>query len=147
ADCTEAIRIHADVDDYLIRGACYFLKNDFPKAIADASEAIRLEPANTQGHTVRGASYRSIHEYEKAVADYTEAARLDPKLECAHFGLASLLATCPRDTIRDGRKAVAHAQQACELTKWKHAPHVEMLATAHAEAGNFPEAVRWEKTA
>jgi serine/threonine-protein kinase len=54
---------------------------------------------------------------------------------------ALLLATCPEAAIRNGRHAVALAKQACELLK-EDADCLDALAAAHAEAGEFPEAVR-----
>src|SRR5207249_4800352 len=36
---------------------------------------------------------------------------------------------------------------ACELTGWTDPRSVEALAAAHAEAGQFAEAVRWQKAA
>jgi Zn-dependent membrane protease YugP len=40
--------------------------------------------------------------------------------------------------------AVAHATRALELTGWKQHEWLGALAAAHAEAGNFEEAVRWQ---
>jgi hypothetical protein len=57
------------------------------------------------------------------------------------------LATCPEDGIRDGKKAVAAAKKACELTGWKDAVLLDTYAAAQAEAGDFDAAVRWEARA
>jgi tetratricopeptide (TPR) repeat protein len=62
-------------------------------------------------------------------------------------GLAWLLATCPDATVRDGRRAVALAQRAVELTKWQSSNALDTLAAAYAEVGEFASGVRAEKQA
>jgi hypothetical protein len=64
----------------------------------------------------------------------------------AHHGLAWNLATGP-ENLRDGKRAITHAKKACELTDYRNPGALETLAAAHAEAGNFKEAVRWQKEA
>ena len=72
---------------------------------------------------------------------------LDPKCASAHNDLAWLLATCPDATYRNGVRAVEHATQACELSKWKNPNHVGTLAAAHAEVGEFNKAIEYQKKA
>ena len=52
---------------------------DHDKAIADLTEAIRLDPKHAIVYSDRGAAYRASGECDKAIADLTEAIRLDPK--------------------------------------------------------------------
>src|SRR5205807_6486721 len=63
-------------------------------AIADFTEAIRLDPGNPAGHGNRGNTYLAAGRRPEAVADYTEAIRLDPAnparyvaRACAYQGL------------------------------------------------------------
>lgn len=49
--------------------------------------------------------------------------------------------------MRDGKKAVMLASRACELSGWKDSFSLEALAAAHAECGNFAEAIKWEERA
>jgi len=51
--------------------------SDPDRAIADYSEAIRLDPKHAIAYCNRGDGYRSIYDYGRAIADYDEAIRLD----------------------------------------------------------------------
>jgi serine/threonine-protein kinase len=73
------------------------------------------------------------------------AIQLDPKLPNSYRHLAWLQATCPEAAYRDGDEAVAHATRALELTDWKQCEWLDVLAAAHAEVGNFDEAIRWQQ--
>jgi len=50
----------------------------YEAAVADFSEAIRLNPAYTNAYNSRGVSYYRQGQHEAAVADFSEAIRLDP---------------------------------------------------------------------
>jgi regulator of sirC expression with transglutaminase-like and TPR domain len=103
AVCTEAIRLDSNaVWAYLCRGVArdfqagrFWFGDDLPAtvsrqdptpasqggrhlAIADFTEAIRLDPTNAAAHGNRGNAYLAAGQNSRAVADYTEAIRLDP---------------------------------------------------------------------
>ena len=59
--------------------ALFEKKGDHDKAIADFTEAIRLNPKLAQAYYNRGMIYRKKGDHDKAIADFTEAIRLNPK--------------------------------------------------------------------
>jgi hypothetical protein len=61
--------------------------------------------------------------------------------------LAWLLATCPKDSHRNGKLAIIYATQACKLTHWQVPSCLVVLAAAYAENRQFQEAVKWQKKA
>jgi Tfp pilus assembly protein PilF len=147
ADWTEAIEADPACSVfYLNRGLLYDFHGDHDRAVSDQTEAIRLDPSMAAAWNNRGAALLKRSDWAEAAADLREAIRLDPKLPNSYKHLAWLQATCPESEYRDGKEAVANATQALELTDWKQPEWLEVLAAAHAEAGNFNEAVRWQQS-
>jgi hypothetical protein len=129
------------------RAAEHKHEEDWDKIIEESSDTIRLDPKDANAFTARGCAFQQKNDFDKAIADFTEALRLDSENISLLNNMAWLLATCPKDSLRNGTKAVELAQRADKLCDGKAAAVLDTLAAAYAEAGQFPEAVETARKA
>lgn len=152
ADFTKALKLNIPnaqlrAECYIQRAHSYVNKEDADQALADLNAAIKMGTNESDAYVLRGIVHKVRHEYELSLADYEKAVALDPNEPRAYGAEAFLLAVCPSPKYRDGKKAIAYATRACELTGWKDAQQLHTLAAAYAEAGQFDEAVNFETKA
>ena len=74
---------------------------------------------------------------------YSAALASDPARIQAAEGLAWLSAASADPTVRDGRLALEWAERCAAATDHERPGCLEALAAAHAELGDFDEALRW----
>src|SRR5262245_24506878 len=142
-DFTVVIRLDPkDATAYANRGGIHAIKRDLDRALKDLNDAIRLKPASSQTYLNRAGIHICQKNYHQAVDDLQQAVKLDPKEHKAHANLAYLLSCCPRQDVRNGKRAVECARKACELTEWMHPVYFFHLSVAYAEDGQFQEATR-----
>jgi tetratricopeptide (TPR) repeat protein len=107
----------------------------------------------------RGDAFLSLGEHENAIEDYEEGLELGDVIEEIQSSipgdfnfkgddgilnnLAWVLSTSTEDKLRDGKRAIELATQACEITDYKMPHIISTLASAYAEAGDFDKAIEW----
>ncbi len=102
----------------------------------------------------RGVDLALTHRYRESVRELNEAVRMDPDVQggLAHCVLASIYATCPDASFRDGDKAVVHANLAVKIAcsqrrDWGIWWAWAALASAYAEKGEFDRAIAAQQRA
>lgn len=101
-----------NASEYARRARGWFRKGAFHKALADYTEAIRLDPGRAELLRARGDASWSLKAYDQAVADYTAALRLDPVDAESYVRRGGLF-------MREGDYARARADLAAAV---RHAP-------------------------
>jgi tetratricopeptide (TPR) repeat protein len=67
-----------DARFYRELGTAAWRIGDFPQAIVNLDEAIRLDPDDAQAHDIRGNAFDETGVFDGALADYEAAIRIDP---------------------------------------------------------------------
>ena len=73
---------------YAVRGDVHRMMSDYDAAIADCTEAIKLEPENAFALSVRASRAPPEGRVGRALADASEAIRIDPKSVAAYWNRA-----------------------------------------------------------
>jgi len=119
----------------------------YRKAIGIFSEILEKDPDNWIALRGRADARLGIGQHAEAVADYERAIKLRPKDSGILNNFAWVLATSPVDKVRNGKRAVEMALDACRLTDYQQAHVLSTLAAAYAESGDFASAVKWSQKA
>ncbi len=141
--CDNAIKCDPkNAEAFVVRADAHYVLDQPEEALQDYATAIKLNPDDATVYNRRALVFEEQQQIEAAIADYQTAIRLAPEFADALANLAWLRATCSKDAIRDGAKAVELAKRACELTEWLRLDYCDIFAAACAEAGNFEEAAK-----
>ena len=124
-----------------------------PNAVGDASGQNKIDTSIIYYNLSHECNDRQ--DYAGAIAALNKAVSVNPNFALALNNLADILANCPDDRFRDGKRAIVIAQSA--LTVYQQNPSDQLqgsngdvltiiwqtLSQAYAEAGDFNIAIKW----
>jgi len=120
------------------------------EALEAIAKLLELSPNDPTSLGSVGEVYLEMENYSEALKYLNQALEISPDHFWSLMGKASLHASCPDAKFRNGKEAVRCATKAFEdgrLPRWGKWKPGMVLAEAHAEAGDFEEAVRLAKDA
>lgn len=145
----EAARQRAGNDPELLMqlGLLYGATDHLGKAIDCLDQAVAAESDNYTLRIARADLLLAVGRQADALSDYAEAYRVKADDSGLLNNYAWLLATSPEDKLRDGKRSVELATEACKLTDYKQAHILSTLAAGYAEQGDFDKAIEWSTKA
>jgi tetratricopeptide (TPR) repeat protein len=97
-----------DTEAYLERGRSYIFLKNFPQALADANQAIKLDPQSVNGYSLRGQVRRLQNDIGGSEADYKIVKTLSNQKLISEA--TSRLKTNPKDVKLYLMRAIAYGQ-------------------------------------
>ncbi|MFZ1086788.1 MAG: tetratricopeptide repeat protein [Terracidiphilus sp.] len=144
----KATQMHAEYSEaYYNLGMALNDTGRVDEAIVAWLSAVRLQPEMAEAQESLGVALYSQRKYADSAEHLRIAAELQPDRVFALNLRATILATCPDDSVRNGAAAVPLAERAMTLTKGENAFVLDTLSAAYAEAGRFSEAIATEQQA
>ncbi|BBO30671.1 tetratricopeptide repeat protein [Lacipirellula parvula] len=142
SDYESALRLEPQLTQALVGyGRLCHMTGRFDDALANLDRAMAGTEITAEVCCSRGDLLVDLGRYTDALKDYAKAIDLDPQFEHAYRNGAWLLATCPDETIRDAKAALAGAQKALACGYGDRCAALDTLAAAQANAGQYREAV------
>ena len=127
----------------LSRAGLYAAQGRTGEALADLTAVDGVDDPGVS--LLRAEIHTARDEHDQAIACLTAALRHAPDDPRLLNNLAHLLATSPREDLRDPALAVETARKACTLDET--ASRLDTLAAALAAAGQWDEAIRTQEKA
>lgn len=138
----EAVRLQFDSAEAHYNLAVALKQQGWTKdAIGHYEQALRYKPDLAEAHHNLALALWQEGQMSEAIAHWEQALRIKPDYPEAQNGLAWLLATLGPAEGGDLVRAVALAEQACDLTGYQASGDVDTLAVAYAAAGRFHDAI------
>ena len=139
-DLDKAKRYGGENTEFLIAmGELHFKMGQYDESKTYIQKAIISDSNNPDLYYLRAKSFYKAKDAHQAIADLHKAISIEKAHLDARRMLAWIYSTNPISTYRDGEKALQLAKDLFAINE--DLTYVEVLAAAHAENGQFKEAV------
>jgi Tfp pilus assembly protein PilF len=151
-DFTELIQVSAKGDYYLERALAYLKKGAYEPALADLTEAIRLDPSEPKAYQRRGIAHLAKGEPDAAIADFNRVIEEMPAPGSTAPDLSPVYVDAYANrgtaffTKKEYDRAIADYTAALGLEP-RLAPVYEDRARAYRAIGDVEKAIRDEQRA
>jgi hypothetical protein len=125
-----------------LRGEMSVARGKDKEGLADLAQANKLDKRSADVYLMRALANCRLKKFQAAEADFKFALRADKTNVEALRYLALLHAACEVASVRDGKQALDFAKKAAEASKFTDWSCLDVLAAAHAEAGDYEVAAR-----
>ncbi|MBA7473579.1 Tol-Pal system protein TolB [subsurface metagenome] len=136
---------------YMTHAFDLFEKGLYDEAVMEWQKALQENPDDVEVrmelHNNLGTVLGALGKFDLAIEHFQQAIKIKPENGQAKEKLSLLRWMAKDPKMRDGDDAMTRAMRACELTFYRDPLILDLLARAHAEEGNFTEAVRIAKLA
>jgi tetratricopeptide (TPR) repeat protein len=144
ATLSDALELHPNwAESHYWMSVADFKQGRYSQAARNTQKALdlgfKLDPAYEQ----LARAYFKSGQPRQAMNTYTQWSQDKPTSPLPRLSLAWAWATHLDSEIRDGKKALILSSQLCEKTNYQNVRLLDILAAAHAELGEFDEAVRF----
>ena len=133
----------AFAEPYAWRGWAFYKLREYDKAIRDLDAAVSGDRNLGVAFQFRAIYHRAKKNYRQSRNDLFQAVRLMPDNRYIQATLANFLALCPDKSLRDPKRALFHAEQACELCQYNGWLELRYLAQAYSANGEIELAAKW----
>jgi tetratricopeptide (TPR) repeat protein len=114
----------------------------FREAAEQYAVVVEADPNLLMARLGEATALVMVSDYALARSKLEQALEINPGEPVVSIALAKLLATCPDETVRDGRRALDLSMEAFRSNG--SLENAEAVAMAYAEIGDFSEAVAWQ---
>jgi tetratricopeptide (TPR) repeat protein len=121
-------------------GIAWQQKGNLDEAIACNRQVIKINPRSAGAYANLGLALFQKREIKEAMDCWQQALAINPGQIKVLQDLAWALATTPADSLRNGARAVALAEQADQMSGGGKPVVLRTLAAAYAEVGRFADA-------
>jgi tetratricopeptide (TPR) repeat protein len=142
--CTQSLIYNpTDPHPHVIRAQAHRLLGQHDQAMTDLARALELDAGCIAAYGEQALVHEAAGRYEDSIRAVKQLLKLDPQHPDGLNHLAWIHATCPVAGLRNGELALKLATRACKLSDGEHWAHLDTLAAAYAQQGDFERAGKW----